>query len=134
MISALRGLRNDQVSGLLLVALAAFVAWQNRTYPLGTLHEPGPGYTPLLIAGFLGAVGLLIALRGASSPRLADTRWPEAKRAAMILIACGVATFALVAMPSIGSTYTVIDQDHWPSGGVPMPPILYIRPTSSASS
>jgi hypothetical protein len=98
MISALRGLRNDQVSGLLLVALAAFVAWQNRTYPLGTLQEPGPGYTPLLIAGFLGAVGLLIALRGASSPRLADTRWPEAKRAAMILIACGIATYALEAV------------------------------------
>jgi hypothetical protein len=88
-------LRNDQLSGLTLAALAVFVWWQNRAYPLGTLQEPGPGYTPLLIAIFLGAVGLLIAVRGAHSPRVADIAWPEAKRATVILLACGVATYAL---------------------------------------
>ena len=95
MISALRGLRNDQISGLMLAALAVFVGLQNRAYPLGTLQEPGPGYTPLLIAVFLGAIGLLIAVRGGASPRLAETQWPEAKRAAVILLACGIATYAL---------------------------------------
>ena len=94
----LRGLRNDQLSGLMLIALALFVGFENRTYPLGSLQEPGPGYTPLLIAVFLGAMGLLIALRGAGSPRFADTRWPEAKRALLILVACGVATYALEAI------------------------------------
>jgi hypothetical protein len=88
-------LRNDQLSGLALAALAVFVWWQNRAYPLGTLQEPGPGYTPLLIAIFLGAVGLLIAVRGAHSPRFSEIAWPEAKRAAVILLACGVATYAL---------------------------------------
>ena len=87
--------RNDQLSGLTLVALAVFVWWQNRAYPLGTLQEPGPGYTPLLIAIFLGAMGLLIALRGAQSPRVAEMAWPEAKRAGVILVACGAATYAL---------------------------------------
>ena len=43
-------MRNDQLSGLILAALAAFVVWVNRTYPLGTLNDPGPGYTPLVIA------------------------------------------------------------------------------------
>lgn len=94
-MSFLLRLRNDQLSGLLLVALAVFVGLQNRTYPLGSLQEPGPGYTPLLIAVFLGAAGLLIALRGGSSPRLADTPWPEARRAAVILLACGAAAYAL---------------------------------------
>jgi hypothetical protein len=94
-MSWLRTLRNDQLSGLMLVALALFVAWQNRAYPLGTLQEPGPGYTPLLFAGFLALMGLLVALRAGSSPRLAGTRWPEAPRAVTILIACGVATVAL---------------------------------------
>jgi hypothetical protein len=88
-------LRNDQLSGLMLAALAVFVWWQNRVYPLGTLSEPGPGYTPLLIAVFLGAIGLLIAARGAHSAPVSQMAWPEAKRAAVILIACGVATYAL---------------------------------------
>jgi hypothetical protein len=91
----LRRLREDQVSGLMLLALALFAGWQNRTYPLGSLQEPGPGYVPLLIAIFLGATGLLIAVRGGASKPLADSAWPEAKRAALILLACGVATYAL---------------------------------------
>ena len=90
-----RGLRNDQLSGLILLALAVFVGWQNRAYPLGSLQEPGPGYTPLIIAVFLGAMGLLIAISGRRSQPLAQTRWPEAKRAALILLACGAATYAL---------------------------------------
>jgi putative tricarboxylic transport membrane protein len=88
-------LRNDQLSGLMLFALAVFVGWQNRAYPLGSVQEPGAGYTPLLIAVFLGVIGLLIALKGASSQPLSEMQWPEAKRAAMILVACAVATYAL---------------------------------------
>ena len=88
-------MRNDQFSGLLLFALAVFVGWQNRTYPLGTLQDPGPGYTPLLVAVFLGIAGLLVALRGMSSARLGEMRWPEARRAAVILAACALATWAL---------------------------------------
>ena len=103
-MSFIRALRNDQLSGLLLTALAVFVAWQNRTYPLGTVQEPGPGYTPLLIAIFLGVMGLLIALRGGSSHRVSETAWPEAKRAVVILIACGIATYAL---ESIGYRITI---------------------------
>ena len=88
-------LRSDQVSGLFLAALAAFVGWQNKAYPLGSLQEPGPGYTPLIIAVFLGVTGLLIALKGFSSKPLAEIQWPEAKRAALILVACAIATYAL---------------------------------------
>jgi hypothetical protein len=98
MMSLLRRLRNDQLSGLMLLALAAFAGWQNRTYPLGSLQEPGPGYTPLLVAVFLGVMGLLIAVRGSSSPMFVESRWPEARRALLILAACGVATYALEAI------------------------------------
>jgi len=98
-------LRSDQVSGLMLVALAAYVAWENRVYPVGSLQEPGPGYVPLLIAAFLGAMGLLIALFGGKSRALGDIRWPEAGRGLAILLACGVAAFAL---ERIGYRLTVI--------------------------
>ena len=88
-------LREDQLSGLMLLALGVYAWWLNRAYPLGSLQEPGPGYTPLLVSIFLAFSGLVIALRGFRSKPVADTPWPEAKRAAVILLACGVATYAL---------------------------------------
>jgi hypothetical protein len=90
-----RGLRSDQVSGLLLLALALYVGWMNRVYPVGTLQEPGPGYVPMLLAIFLGAMGLLVALRGASSTPVKDIPWSEAGRALLILLGCGIAAYAL---------------------------------------
>lgn len=100
-----RGLRSDQLSGLMLLALALYVGWANLEYPVGTLSEPGPGYLPLLLAIFLGVMGLLIALWGARSAPLAAMKWTEATRAVVILIACGVATLAL---ERIGYRLTVI--------------------------
>lgn len=88
-------LRSDQFSGLMLLALALYIAWENRVYPAGSLQEPGPGYMPLLLAIFLGAMGLLIALGGGKSQALGAVRWPEATRAIVILVACGVGAFAL---------------------------------------
>ena len=99
------GLRSDQVSGLMLLALALYVGWENRAYPVGSLQEPGPGYLPLLLVIFLGTVGLLIALWGMKSAPLVSMQWGEAARAVVILVACGVATFAL---ERIGYRLTVI--------------------------
>lgn len=89
------GLRSDQFSGLVLLVLALYVGWENRVYPLGTLEEPGPGYMPLLLAICLGALGLLVAAWGGRTPPLASLKWGEAARAAVILIACGAAAYAL---------------------------------------
>src|SRR5687767_825033 len=100
-----RGLRSEQFSGLMLLALALYVGWENRAYPLGTLQEPGPGYLPLLLAILLGAIGLLVALWGGRSVPLASIKWPEAMRAVAILVACAAATFAL---ERIGYRLTVI--------------------------
>ncbi len=101
-----RGLfTSDQLSGLMLFALALYVGWENRAYPIGSLQEPGPGYLPLLLVIFLGATGLLIAAWGARSAPLASMRWTEGKRALLILVACAVATFAL---ERIGYRLTVV--------------------------
>ena len=90
-----RGIRNDQASGLVLLLLALFIGWQNRSYPLVSLQEPGPGYVPLLLAIFLGITGLLIALRGTRAQPLRAMAWPEASRAVVILVACAAATYAI---------------------------------------
>ena len=89
------GLRSDQFSGLMLIVLAAYVGWENRVYPVGTLQEPGPGYLPLLLAVLLGAIGLLVALTGSRSVPFASLQWSEGVRAVVILAACAVATFML---------------------------------------
>ncbi len=89
------GIKSDQVSGLMLVALAVWVWWLNRAFPVGSLSDPGPGYVPLLLAIGLGGIGLMIAAFGSRSVALQGIRWPEAGRAAVILIACAVATLAL---------------------------------------
>ena len=100
-----RGLRSDQFSGLMLIALAAYVGWENRAYPLGTLQEPGPGYLPLLLAVLLGIIGLFVALWGGRSVPLASIKWAEATRAILILAACAAATLAL---EPLGYRLTVI--------------------------
>lgn len=89
------GLRGDHIAGLVFIAIALLVAWSNRAYPVGSLSTPGPGYMPLMLAGALGFIGLLIALRGGASPRFNTIRWNEARHGAVALIACGVAAFAL---------------------------------------
>ncbi len=91
----LSGLRNEQLSGLLLTLFALVLAWQNRVYPLGSLHDPGPGYVPLLLAVFLGVMGLLIAALGGKSAPVSSIPWPEARRAALVLIVCAFGAFAL---------------------------------------
>lgn len=88
-------LRSDQLSGMMLLAIALYVSWMNRVYPIGTLSEPGPGYVPLLLALFLGAMGLVVMLSGGRSMPLANMEWTEARRAIALLIACGVAAFTL---------------------------------------
>ena len=98
------GLRNDRLSGLFLLALALFVAWENRAYPLGSVADPGPGFLPLALAVFLGATGLLIAVAGSGSARFGETRWPELTRAVVILVACG---FAAIALERLGYRLTM---------------------------
>ena len=99
------GLRNDQISGVVLLLLALFVAWQNRAYPVGTLSEPGPGYLPLALAAFLGAAGLLIAVLGGRSQPFSGAHWPELMRAIIILVACG---FGAIALEPLGYRLTML--------------------------
>lgn len=94
----------DRFAGLMLILIAAAIAWQASALPIGTFREPGPGYMPLLVAAVLGAMGLLTAMRR-GGPALRDLLWPELRHAAMLLGGCA---FAALALERIGYRLTVI--------------------------
>jgi hypothetical protein len=91
LMGRLTSLSSDRLSGALLFLVAAFILWQNFSYPLGTLSEPGAGFLPLLLALALALVGLLIAWLGGETISLKAIGWAEAPRALLILAACGIA-------------------------------------------
>jgi hypothetical protein len=88
--------RLDRISGVALFLFALLIVWEsNRTLPLGSLHSPGPGYLPTLLASLLAGLSILIILLGRSSPGFGSLKWTEGKHALAILAACGFAAFVL---------------------------------------
>lgn len=53
----------DLVTGILLMAAAAFFGWQASGLQLGTPVRMGPGYFPMVLSGLLFLLGLLIFVK-----------------------------------------------------------------------
>lgn len=58
----------DLSAGLLFVAIAALFAFQARDLEMGTPLRLGPGAFPLLLAGILALLGLIIVLQAFRNP------------------------------------------------------------------
>jgi len=95
----------DRVSGVALVLLALGVIWEAQKLPLGTLHNPGPGYMPTFLAIILGALGLGIVAMGGESAGFRSLGWGEGRHALAILGACA---FAALALERIGYRLTTL--------------------------
>jgi len=95
----------DRVAGAFIVLFALYVLWENRVLPLGTLHKPGPGYMPLLLASILGVAGALVMLIGGGSRSFASLDWREWKHAAAILLGC---VFTALALERLGYRLTML--------------------------
>ena len=90
--------RLDRISGGVLFLAALVVAWESRVLQLGTLHNPGPGYMPTLLAFLLAVLSILVIVLGGDSPALGSLEWTEAKHALAILVACAFSALALERM------------------------------------
>ena len=78
----------DRLGGSALWLLAVFVMWESRELPLGTWHNPGPGYFPVLLAVILLVLGSLVCVMGGRAAPIATVGWGEARQALVILCVC----------------------------------------------
>lgn len=62
-------LNRDVVAGVALAAIGATLLLLSRNYPLGTMHQPGPGFMPTGVAVMLMLLGAAVAVRGAAVGR-----------------------------------------------------------------
>ncbi len=54
-------LKRDYYAGALMVLLGLIAAHDGTRYPIGTLHQMGPGYFPLALGVLLVILGIMIA-------------------------------------------------------------------------
>ena len=85
----------DRVSAGVLALFALFVMWESRQLPLGTFHQPGPGYVPVVLASLLLIFGVCIAVTARNASPLSSISWTEWRHAIAILAACSFAVFAI---------------------------------------
>lgn len=85
----------DRAAGLALVLVGLVAIMESRAFPLGSLHRPGPAFTPMLLAALLIVFGAVLAAMGSASPRLAAVGWHEWRHAAAIFAACAFAAWGL---------------------------------------
>jgi putative tricarboxylic transport membrane protein len=97
-------LTTDRVGGSALVLFALGVLWESRKLPLGSLHNPGPAYMPVVLAVALVVFGAILVLRGGDSEPVSTVGWGEWRHAVAILAVCA---FAALALDRLGYRITV---------------------------
>lgn len=99
-------LTTDRLAGaaLALLGLAVISESHRLGLPLGTFHNPGPAYMPVVLATILLVFGVLVAATGGRAPRVAGVGWSEWRHALAIF---GVCAFAALALERLGYRLTV---------------------------
>lgn len=100
----------EVASGLLLIALAAFFAWQAMELPMGRAIRMGPGYFPMILAGLLAFLGLVVLLSGMTVPadpddnaiRFRDWPWQALGLVTLAVVIFGLGIRPLGLGPSMG--------------------------------
>src|SRR5262249_56796178 len=73
-----------------LGVLAVVVLFESRKLPLGSLHNPGPAYMPVLLALALLGFAILVAAYGGASPALRAGGWASWRPPAAALRPCAL--------------------------------------------
>src|SRR5712691_9571490 len=70
-------LTTNRVAAVALALLAIVVLFESRKLPLGSLHNPGPAYMPVLLALALLGLAILVAAWGGAGSGLRAVGWSE---------------------------------------------------------
>jgi len=97
-------LTTNRVAAVALALLAVVVLFESRKLPLGSLHNPGPAYMPVLLALALLGLAILVAAWGGAGSGLRAVGWSEWRHAAAIL---GTCAFAAIALERLGYRLTM---------------------------
>src|SRR2546427_3741851 len=87
-------LTTNRVAAVALALLAVVVLFESRKLPLGSLHNPGPAYMPVLLALALLVFAILVGAYGGASRGLGAVGWSEWRHAPALLRTCAVAAVA----------------------------------------
>ena len=90
--------REDVLSGLLFIAIAAVGLWVSRDYPIGTATRMSTGYVPRLLCWLLlllGIVTTIIGLRTAAQHQQETVAWRP-----LVFIPLALVAFALLLDPA----------------------------------
>ena len=94
----------DVSAGLLFIAVAALFALGTQELDFGTARKLGPGAFPLLLAGALGLLGLVIVVRAFRNPATHQTVIPW--RGILLIVAAPVVFGLTVRSRDFGSNFT----------------------------
>jgi hypothetical protein len=87
-------LRRDHVAGGAVVIAGALLYAVSGDLPFGTLASPGAGMLPKLVITMMVALGLVLVVRAAESPPLAEIAWDDFPHALRV-VAVAAAAIAL---------------------------------------
>jgi putative tricarboxylic transport membrane protein len=98
-------IRTDHAAGGAIVAAGALVLALSADLPFGTLASPGAGMLPTAVTVLMMAFAVILVLRAAQSPPLADIDWSDVRHAARVV---GVTGLAVAFYISLGFVPTMV--------------------------
>ncbi len=86
----------NRISGLVVFLIAFAIFWQGKGLSIGSLHAPGPGFFPALIAAVLVLLSLFLMIKGGKEESEEDAVSAPAIIRMLVLFAALVAYFLLL--------------------------------------
>lgn len=105
--------RHDVMAGGIFIAIAVFFAIQGARYEFGTAIKMGPGFFPVVLALFLGALGIAVifgGLRNSEAAAAGPVPWRAILliSVALALFAAGARTLGLVPLVFLCTAITAL--------------------------
>jgi putative tricarboxylic transport membrane protein len=97
-------MRRDRVAGIGLLLVAAFVVYEARRLPFGSLAAPGPGYWPIVLAAALALFAMAVVILGGGSAVLGTADRAGLWKPVAVLLSCA---FVAAALETLGYRVTI---------------------------